>query len=51
MPLSLNQLLPSAGQSLEGIGFLFGAGASYEAGYPLMSTLTQQVVAKLRSYP
>lgn len=49
MPLSLNQLLPSLGQSLEGIGFLFGAGASYEAGYPLMSTLTRQVVAKLNT--
>lgn len=47
MPLGLNQLLPSLGHSLEGIGFLFGAGASFEAGYPLMSTLTRQVVAKL----
>lgn len=47
MELTLDQLLPSLNQSLDGIGFLFGAGASFQAGYPLMTTLTRQVVAGL----
>lgn len=47
MVLTLDQLLPSLGQSINGIGFLFGAGASFQAGYPLMTTLTRQVVAGL----
>ena len=45
--LTLNQLLPSLNQSINGIGFLFGAGTSFQAGYPLMTTLTRQVVATL----
>lgn len=47
--LTLDQLLPSLGQSINGTGFLFGAGASFQAGYPLMTTLTRQVVAGLTS--
>lgn len=47
MVLTLDQLLPSLGQSLNGTGFLFGAGASFQAGYPLMTTLTRQVIAGL----
>lgn len=47
MVLTLDQLLPSLKQSINGIGFLFGAGASFQAGYPLMTTLTRQVVAGL----
>ncbi len=47
MILTLEQLLPSLNQSINGIGFLFGAGASFQAGYPLMTTLTRQVVAEL----
>lgn len=47
MVLTLDQLLPSLSQSIDGIGFLFGAGASFQAGYPLMTTLTHQVVAGL----
>lgn len=47
MALTLDQLLPSLNQSINGIGFLFGAGASFQAGYPLMTTLTRQVVAGL----
>lgn len=47
MPITLDDLLPSLKQSLNEIGFLFGAGASFQAGYPLMSTLTRQVVAGL----
>lgn len=47
--LTLDQLLPSLSQSLNGIGFLFGAGASSQAGYPLMTALTRQVIAGLTS--
>lgn len=47
LALTLEQLLPNLNQSINGIGFLFGAGASFQAGYPLMTTLTRQVVAGL----
>lgn len=47
MSLTLEKLLPSLNQSIDGIGFLFGAGASFQAGYPLMTTLTRQVVNEL----
>lgn len=47
MALTLEQLLPNLGQSISGTGFLFGAGASFQAGYPLMTTLTRHVVAGL----
>ena len=47
MSITLDDLLPSIKQSLNGIGFLFGAGASFQAGYPLMPTLTRHVVARL----
>lgn len=47
MPLQLSDLLPNANQSLDGSGFLFGAGTSFEAGYPLMPTLTISVVDAL----
>jgi hypothetical protein len=43
----LDRLVPSITQSLEGIGFLFGAGTSVDAGYPLMSNLTRAVVGRL----
>lgn len=49
MILTLDQLLPSLDRSIDGIGFLFGAGASFQAGYPLMTTLTRQVVAGLNA--
>jgi hypothetical protein len=45
--LTIDQLLPNLGQSINGTGFIFGAGASFQAGYPLMTTLTRQVVAGL----
>lgn len=47
MSLGLNHLLPNLAHSLDGVGFLFGAGASFEAGYPLMGTLTSAVVSRL----
>ncbi|WP_082717311.1 MULTISPECIES: SIR2 family protein [Burkholderia] len=49
MVLGIDDLLPSLAQSLEGIGFLFGAGASREAGYPMMAQLTRNVVGCLSS--
>ena len=47
MPFTLNSVLPNISQSLNGTGFVFGAGASYEAGYPLMPKLTKDVIAEL----
>lgn len=49
MELNLEGLLPTLSQSMDGIGFLFGAGASFQAGYPLMTTLTRQVIDGLTS--
>ena len=45
----IEQYIPKVGSSIDGIGFLFGAGASYEAGYPLISDLTKQVIGQLVS--
>jgi hypothetical protein len=47
MSLDLATILPNISHSLEGTGFLFGAGTSVEAGYPLMSGLTRNVVDAL----
>jgi len=47
LSIEINHLLPTLGQSLDGIGFLFGAGTSAEAGYPMMARLTRDVVAGL----
>lgn len=44
---SINDIFPSAPQGLRNIGFLFGAGTSCKAGYPLMTELTQKVLSKL----
>lgn len=46
--LSLAALLPNSVQTIDGSGFFFGAGASFEAGYPLMPTLTIDVVKGLQ---
>lgn len=47
MSLELTTILPNIKHSLDGTGFLFGAGTSVEAGYPMMSGLTQKVVGLL----
>ena len=47
MSFTLSQLFPGMETGLNKIGFLFGAGTSKEAGYPLMSDLTQSVVSSL----
>ena len=49
MSFTLPQLFPGIATGLNRIGFLFGAGASKEAGYPLMSDLTKSVVSSLPS--
>ena len=49
MSLTISQLFPGIGTGLNRIGFLFGAGTSKEAGYPLISELTQTVVSHLSS--
>lgn len=47
MSLTLSQLFPGIETGLNRIGFLFGAGTSKEAGYPLMNDLTKTVVSSL----
>lgn len=47
MSLSLSQLFPGVESGLNRIGFLFGAGTSKEAGYPLMGDLTKIVISNL----
>ena len=47
MSCDLATILPNIAHSLNGTGFLFGAGTSCEAGYPMMPALTRQVVSAL----
>ncbi|MCU7849628.1 MAG: SIR2 family protein [Candidatus Thiodiazotropha sp. (ex Lucinoma kastoroae)] len=47
MSFSLSQLFPGIETGLNNIGFLFGAGTSKEAGYPLMPDLTKAVIDNL----
>lgn len=47
MSFELVDIFPNASQGLSNIGFIFGAGASYKAGYPLMPELTVKVIEKL----
>ncbi len=47
MSFQLVDIFPNISQGLSNIGFLFGAGTSHKAGYPLMSDLTIQVLSKL----
>jgi hypothetical protein len=44
---SISEIFPNASQGLSNVGFLFGAGTSYKAGYPLMPELTIRVLEKL----
>jgi hypothetical protein len=49
-PVQLEDVLPSLKTGgLSTAGFLFGAGTSVEAGYPMMPALTRQVVSALTS--
>ncbi len=45
--ISLKNLFPNAEMGLRNIGFLFGAGTSYAAGYPLTWELTKKVLQSL----
>ena len=47
MSFSLADMLPSIGTGLNSVGFLFGAGTSKDAGYPLMGDLTKHVCSNL----
>ncbi|MEW8036764.1 MAG: SIR2 family protein [Candidatus Thiodiazotropha sp.] len=47
MSFSISQLFPGIETGLNQIGFIFGAGTSKEAGYPLMPDLTKLVVDNL----
>lgn len=47
MTLELSKVLPNIESGLANSGFLFGAGTSVEAGYPVMTGLTQSVVGAL----
>ena len=47
MNITLSDLFPNANTGLSQIGFFFGAGSSFAAGYPLTSQLTIDVLKKL----
>ena len=47
MDITLSDLLPNANTGLSKIGFFFGAGTSFAAGYPLTNQLTIDVLKKL----
>jgi hypothetical protein len=47
--LELSKMLPNIESGLANSGFLFGAGTSVEAGYPVMAGLTRSVVGALDS--
>jgi hypothetical protein len=49
MSLRLEQVLPNLSSGLSNTGFLFGAGTSVEAGYPVMARLTCDVVGSLHA--
>ena len=49
MTIGLSAILPNLSNGLDHTGFLFGAGTSVEAGYPVMAGLTRSVVAGLSS--
>lgn len=45
--LSIEEFVPKTGTSIDNLGFLFGAGTSFESGYPLVTGLTKSVVDAL----
>lgn len=47
MDIVLSDLFPNSNTGLSQIGFFFGAGSSFAAGYPLTSQLTIDVLKKL----
>lgn len=49
MTIGLPAILPNLSNGLENTGFLFGAGTSVEAGYPVMASLIRSVIAGLNT--
>lgn len=47
MNINLSDILANVAKTLDGTGFLFGAGTSLEAGYPMMPQLTREVMGAL----
>jgi hypothetical protein len=47
MTFDISTILPNISYSLEGTGFLFGAGTSFEAGYSMMPDMTRRIVVEL----
>lgn len=45
--LSIEEFVPKTRTSKDNLGFLFGAGTSFESGYPLVTGLTKSVVGAL----
>ncbi|WP_170419446.1 SIR2 family protein [Ruegeria atlantica] len=45
--MNIEEFVPKAGTSIDNLGFLLGAGTSFESGYPLVSGLTKDVVRAL----
>ena len=45
----ISNFVPNTAHSIDKIGFLFGAGTSVEAGYPLTSGLTREVISALNA--
>lgn len=45
--MSIEEFVPKTGASIDNLGFLFGAGTSFESGYPLVTGLTKAVVGAL----
>ncbi len=45
--MGIEEFVPKVGTSIDNLGFLFGAGTSFESGYPLVSDLTKAVVGAL----
>jgi hypothetical protein len=45
--LSIEEFVTKTGTSIDNVGFLFGAGTSFESGYPLVAGLTKEVVGAL----
>jgi hypothetical protein len=49
MDFDVSDFFPNASMGLKNIGFFFGAGTSRKAGYPLMPSLTKDVLQKINS--
>lgn len=45
--MTIEDFVPKTKTSIDNVGFLFGAGTSFESGYPLVAGLTRQVVGAL----